>query len=146
MNEHTSLSREDLNDILQHADDKEVHALATMIRTETEVRPLQHPTSQTLLVPVHDPISGNSFYGGEMLATAAVVEVAGKNGWAMVMDDNAELALDIATVDGAWAAGLYHKEIHALLLKTAVERVRKQQQDGSRTADTKVKFDQMAGS
>lgn len=145
MNEHTSLSREDLNDILQHADDKEVHALATMIRTAAEVRPLQHPTSQTLLVPVHDPISGNSFYCGEILATAAVVEVAGKSGWAMVMDDKAELALDIATLDGAWAADLHQKEIHALLVKTAVERTRKQQQDRSRTASTRVNFDRMAG-
>lgn len=145
MNEHNALAREDLNDILQHADDRELRALVTMIRTGAEVRTLQHPTSQTLLLPVQDPISGNSFYGGEILATAAVVEVAGKNGWAMVMDDNAELALDIATVDGAWAAGLYHGEITALVLETAAERVRGQQENGSRAAATRVKFDQMPG-
>lgn len=146
MNKLTSLSREDLNDILQHADDRELHALATMIRAGAKVRTLQHPASQTLLLPVHDPISGNSFYGGEILATAAVVEVAGKNGWAMVMDDKPELALNIATVDGAWAADLYHGEISSLALKTAVKRDRQQQEDTTRAAATRVKFDQMPGS
>ncbi len=143
---NNSPAREDLNDVLQHADNRELHALATMIRAVAEVRILQHPTSQTLLLPVHDPISGSSFYGGEILATAAVVEVAGKNGWAMVMDDKAELALDIATVDGSWAAGLYREEITALALKTVAQCTRRQQENGSRTAATKVKFDQMAGS
>ena len=146
MNEDNSPAREDLNDILQHADDRELHALATMIRTDTEVRTLQNPTSQTLLLPVHDPICGSSFYGGEMLATAAVVEVAGKSGWAMVMDDKAELALDIATVDGAWAAGLYHGEITVLALKTVAQCTRRQQENDSRTATTRVNFDKMAGS
>lgn len=108
------MERVQLNYYLQHAPALELSALFEKIAREATIEIIQKPTSQTLLVPVHDPINRGSFFSGEVLVASAIVQVNGKNGWAMVMDDKPDLATSLAVLDGAFAAGVRKTEVTAL--------------------------------
>jgi len=84
------MQREALNFLLQKADFSALRELYKKIKKEHEIVVLQSPTQQTLLQPIHDPISQGEFYGGEILVTTTVVTVGNQSnkGWAMVMDDH----------------------------------------------------------
>lgn len=135
------MEREHLNFYLQQADGTELAALCTRIEAEAEVELLRKPTAQTLLVPVHDPVNGGSFIGGEVLVTSAIVQVNAVGGWAMVMDDNPTLAVSVATLDAAFAAGIRIDEIVLLALRSKDLHDRKVSARNSRVRGTKVAFD-----
>lgn len=105
------MEREQLNYFLQQAPSHLLSALCERIGAEAAIELIQKPTSQTLLVPVHDPINQGVFFSGEVLVSSAIVQVNGVNGWAMVMDENPELATYLAILDGAYAAGIGKMEI-----------------------------------
>lgn len=135
------MEREDLNFLLQQAPIEEIRALCDQIKAGASVQIIQQPTPQTLLVPVKDPINGGEFLGGEVLVTSVIVQVDGNNGWAMVMDDNPELATYLATIDGAFAAGICTSEIVALaeLGRQAYEQ--EKEEINAQVNATKVAFD-----
>ncbi|HHD56333.1 MAG TPA: hypothetical protein ENK89_01485 [Desulfobulbaceae bacterium] len=138
-----TISREDLNDLLQEADPATVLRLAEQVRKQATVRILQHPIQETLMVQVNDPITHGRFYSGEVLATSSVAQVNGTNGWAMVMDDNPELSLSMAILDGAWGDGCRKKQIRELALQAKKARFLRQQRQQAEVAATAVKFDLM---
>jgi len=137
------ITREDLNDLLQEVDLKEIRRLVDQVNTKTTIRIIQHPTQQTLMVPVLDPVSNTKFYGGEVLTTSTVVQVERTNGWAMVMDDNPDLSLAIATLDGAWGASILREEINRLAMKGAELRTHQKRMQQAEVAATTVNFDLM---
>lgn len=138
-----TVTREDLNDLLQEADFTEVKLLAGKIRKNEDVRILQNPTQETLMVPVNDPITRGRFYSGEILATSTVVQVNGTNGWSMVMDDNPDLSLSMAILDGAWGSDCLREQIEKVALKAKKSRSIRQQRQQGEVAATAVKFDLM---
>ena len=135
------ITRDDLNDLLQEVAGEEIHQLADKVSQKAVIHILQNPTQQTLLAPVLDPVSNTTFYGGEVLVTTAVVQVHGSNGWAMVMDDNHKLALDMAILDGAWGAALFQEDITQLARKGAELQAGNRQTERNEVAATKVNFD-----
>jgi len=141
MNNIMKINREDLNDSLQHVECFRLEELTDIIIDKYEVQVIQKPNPQTLLVPVHDPVSNTEFYAGEVLVTAAVVKVEAGNGWGMVMDDNGELALQIAILDGAWDADLYRDEIAVLVEDGRVVLGEKQTLEQEKASATRVNFD-----
>ncbi len=108
------MEREHLNFYLQQASPNALRELCRLVEDSASVTVLQPPTAQTLLLPVADPVTDGCFYGGEVLATSAIVEVKGSKGWAMVIDENPEMARDIAILDAAYAAGIHRREIVTL--------------------------------
>lgn len=137
------MKREDLNFFLQKAPDGEVYSLCQKIEEVAEVKLIQKPTPQTLLVPVQDPVNNGRFYGGEVLVTSAIVQVNNQRGWAMVMDEDFELSRSVATLDGAFAAGVRKNEIIDLALQG--EEILRQEKEikGEQVEDTRVSFDLM---
>lgn len=135
------INREDLNNFLQHVECSSLKELADVIVDKHNIQVIQKPNPQTLLVPVHDPVSSTEFYAGEVLVTAAVVKVEAGNGWGMVMDDNGELALQIAILDGAWDADLYRDEIAALVEAGRIVLADKQTIEQEKVSATRVNFD-----
>ncbi|BCO10400.1 hypothetical protein GF1_27760 [Desulfolithobacter dissulfuricans] len=135
------IKRENLNDLLQEIAREDVQHLADRISRRAVIHILQHSTQHTLLVPVFDPVSQSRFYSGEALVTSAVVQVNGCNGWAMVMDDQPELALAIAVLDGAWGAVLFREDIARLVQQGIRSRTLTRQRQQNEVAATEVNFD-----
>jgi len=135
------MEREELNFLMQKSPSHDVSHLCREIEDRATVQMIQKPTPQTLLVPVRDPVNGGLFLGGEVLVTSTIVHVDGNNGWAMVMDDNPEMATNLAIIDGAFAAGVCIEEIVSLgeqarqTYNSEKEKIREQ------VAETRVAFD-----
>ena len=141
-----NIQREDLNFILQHADEKSLKELHKKIKDDHKVTVLQAPTTQTLLQPVYDPISKGKFYAGEILVTTTIVSVGNSTnkGWAMVADENEKLSLYVSVCDGAYGAGIMQYEIDSLVKQTAINMKIEQQKLNQKVNSTKVEFDLMA--
>jgi len=140
------VKREDINFILQKADIDSLREIYESIKSKYSVKILQSPTAQTLLQPVHDPISGGEFYAGEVLVTTTIVTVADSQnrGWAMVQDDQEQLSLYISVCDGAFGAGYFIDEIETLMKQTQVKIKKLQDKINKKINSTKVNFDLMS--
>lgn len=140
------MKREDINFILQKADIDSLREIYESIKSKYSVKILQSPTAQTLLQPVHDPISGGEFYAGEVLVTTTIVTVADSQnrGWAMVQDDQEQLSLYISVCDGAFGAGYFIDEIETLMKQTQVKIKKLQDKINKKINSTKVNFDLMS--
>lgn len=140
------MQREKLNFLLQKADFEKLHILYKKIKKEHKVTLLQSPTQQTLLQPIHDPISQGEFYGGEILVTTTIVTIDNNTnkGWAMVLDDNPKRSLYIAVCDGAFGAGFLKDEIKKLA-KEATDNIKESQtKENQKVNSTRVSFNLMA--
>lgn len=135
------MNREDLNFYLQQVDSDAVFSLGQKIKWCAEVQIVQQPTEQTLMLPVADPVNQGSFYGGEALVTSAIVRVNKSEGWAMVMDRQEGLALNIAILDGAYAAGVEEKAIVFLAKKGKEIHEKNIKKVEKQVAATRVSFD-----
>jgi len=140
------VKREDINFILQKADKNSLRDVYKSIKSKYSVKILQSPTAQTLLQPVHDPISGGEFYAGEVLVTTTIVTVGDSQnrGWAMVQDDQEQLSLYVSVCDGAFGAGYFTDEIETLVQQTQIEIQKEQNKINQKINSTKVNFDLMS--
>jgi len=140
------MQREELNFLLQKSDFSALKELYQKIKKAYDIVVLQSPTQQTLLQPIHDPISQGEFYGGEILVTTTIVTVENKSnkGWAMVMDESEKLSLYIAVCDGAYGGGYYKEEIEQLAQTTQKSIKNLQERENQKVNATKVNFDLMA--
>jgi len=140
------MQREELNFVLQKADEKELKKLYKKIKEKYEVKILLAPVQQTLLQPIFDPISKGEFYGGEILVTTTIISVgnAHNKGWAMVNDDNEKLSLHVAVCDGAFGACYFTKEIEKLVKDTKKTMQIKLKTTNKKVNATKVSFDLMS--
>jgi alpha-D-ribose 1-methylphosphonate 5-triphosphate synthase subunit PhnG len=142
-----AIQRETINFTLQKADPKKLEMLCQAVEEQQGVKVLQPPTQQTLLQPVHDPITNGTFYGGEILTTTTIVQIGSDSshkGWAMVEDDNETLSYRIAVCDGAFGAGLFQGEIEELVNATLRSIASAQQERNQKVHATRVSFDLMA--
>ena len=73
--------------------------------------------------------------------TSVVVQVNGNNGWAMVMDDNPDLAQEIAVLDGAYSAGICTGEIVELSRIGEKQQNLQDMETNARIDSTRVSFD-----
>ncbi|MEC9492520.1 phosphonate C-P lyase system protein PhnG [Flexistipes sp.] len=137
------MNRRDLNFVFQNSDKNQLNRLYEKISSEQKVIVIQEPTSQTIMLPVKDPVSGGTFYAGEVLVTTSTVEVNGSKGWAMVMDDNPELSLILSMIDGCFASGLYTDLIESLYISTLTKISDTREKINQMVNSTKVSFDLM---
>lgn len=137
------MQRENINYIFQHADISDLRGLFEKIKSECTLEVLQPPTSQTLLQPVIDPISKSKFYSGEILVTSAIVQVNGYKGWAMVMDDNEELALIISVLDACFDGKIFLEEMKSIYTKTVQKIEQEKKIFNQKINSTRVSFDLM---
>ncbi len=142
---NNEVTREDLNFILQMADLKKLKKLYENIKNRFKIDIVQAPTQQTLLQPIKDPISKGEFYGGEILVTTAIVAIKDVKckGWAMVLDDNKELSLYIATCDAVFEDGYFKDDIKRLIEETKIDIKIKEKEQNRKINSTRVNFDLM---
>ncbi|WP_375722589.1 phosphonate C-P lyase system protein PhnG [Arcobacter sp. KX21116] len=139
------IQREDLNYILQEAQLEKLEKLYKKIDKKLGITILSNPSSQTLLVPVKDPISGGEFYAGEVLVTSTIVEVNKNKGWSMVQDENEQLSLYIATLDAVFENEEFKDDITKLCKKTNKKIQEKKNILNKKVNSTRVSFDLMEG-
>lgn len=137
------MKREDVNSLAQLVPLTELEKIYKKIDQDYKIKVLTKPTEQTLLVPVKDPISGGSFYAGEVLVTSTIVQVEKTKGWSMVMDLNEEKSLYIAVLDACFEANIYKENIKSLLLDTKRGREESIKKTNKKVNSTRVSFDLM---
>lgn len=137
------MNRRDINFVLQNSEITNLKNVYEKIKAEQNIKVMQEPNTQTLLLPVKDPISEGEFYAGEVLVTTTTVEVNGSKGWAMVMDDNSELSMMIAVIDGCFASGLYIDTIKRLFSAADTYICESRKENNQMTNATKVNFELM---
>ncbi|WP_417324716.1 phosphonate C-P lyase system protein PhnG [Halarcobacter sp.] len=137
------MKREDVNSLAQLVPLTEIEKIYKKIDQDYKIKVLTKPTEQTLLVPVKDPISGGSFYAGEVLVTSTIVQVEKTKGWSMVMDLNEEKSLYIAVLDACFEANIYKENIKSLLLDAKQGREESIKKTNKKVNSTRVSFDLM---
>lgn len=137
------IKREALNYVLQNANKSDLEILYKNIDEKYEVKIINQPTSQTLLVPVKDPITLGEFYAGEALVTSCIVKVGSYQGWSMVQDDYEDLALYIATIDAVFECGEFENEIKNIYEQTVKKMQQEEEIFHKKVNATKVSFDLM---
>lgn len=137
------MKREDINNLAQLVQIKNLELLYKKIDEEFNVKVLTAPTEQTLLVPVKDPISKSDFYSGEVLVTSTIVQVKNTKGWSMVMDSNEKLSLYTATLDACFEADILKDEIISLLNEAKKQKEEKIKKTNRQVNSTRVSFDLM---
>lgn len=140
-----NIQREDLNYILQHTKIDTLKKLYKKIDERLGVMVVSKPSSQTLLVPVNDPISGGKFYAGEVLVTSTIVEVNKNKGWSMVQDEHEKLSLYIACCDAVFDSLEFKDEIIQLCKETKSDLEKEQKLLNKKVNSTRVNFDLMEG-
>ena len=135
------MEREQLTYLLQNVAQDDLARLQQRIEDQARVELIQKPVSQILLVPVRDPINEGSFISGEVLVTTAIVRIDGTNGWAMVMDDNQDLAITVAIMDGAFAADICREEVVELAMSGRRNVEEEHARLNAQVQTTKVNFD-----
>jgi alpha-D-ribose 1-methylphosphonate 5-triphosphate synthase subunit PhnG len=108
------MHREDLNYYLQKASSKARDALCSEVKSRALVTVIQQPTIQTLMLPVTDPINDSAYFPGKVPVTSAIIRVNNSDGWAMIMDEEPDLAKQVALLDGAFGANICRSEILSL--------------------------------
>jgi alpha-D-ribose 1-methylphosphonate 5-triphosphate synthase subunit PhnG len=135
------MEREALNHYLQQMPVERLQDECRAIEQHANVEFIGRPTTQTMLVPVRDPINDGVFFAGEVLVTSCIVKVNNVPGWSMVMDDRPELTGLIATLDAAFAAGIRTKEISTLAKEGSRVLAQRSGAINRRTNGTRVSFD-----
>jgi alpha-D-ribose 1-methylphosphonate 5-triphosphate synthase subunit PhnG len=141
-----TIQREDLNYILQQVPLVTLENIYKKIDTKFGITVLSQPSSQTLLVPVKDPISDGEFYAGEVLVTSTIVEVNKNKGWSMVQDENEQLSLYIATFDAVFEHdNEFKNELITLCIETTKHIEEEKKMLNKKFNSTRVNFDLMEG-
>ncbi len=139
------IQREELNFILQHTPLEILKDLYKKIDELFEITILSQPSTQTLLVPVKDPITDGEFYAGEVLVTSCIVKIDNEKGWSMVQDENEQLSLYIAVFDAIFETSRFQDDIIKIALVTKEKIQEKSNILNKKINATRVSFDLMEG-
>lgn len=97
-----SLDRSRSSRIYALADARRLQELAQLVAgTAERVEILQEPSPSLVMMEVSDPVSGGSFYAGEVLVTSCQAMVDGYLGCATAVGDDEERARAAALLDAA---------------------------------------------
>lgn len=126
----------DAETLVEHAD--------AVVDGGTTVRVLQAPTPQLVMQQVTEPVRHEEFNLGEVLVTAAEVELQGEKGFAMVPGKAEKPALSGAVLDAAVESGHpYAPEIVSALEAAAAERSQARRKRWGEARETTVDFEEM---
>lgn len=113
---------------------------------ESDVRILQEPNPQLLMQRVTEPVEHRPFNLGEVLVTAAEVELDDERGYAMVPGRARAKAVSGAIVDAAIEAGHDRRDAIVDDLRAAeADRQERRQRQWAESRATTVEFDAMEG-
>ncbi|MGW4486592.1 phosphonate C-P lyase system protein PhnG [Amycolatopsis sp. NPDC004368] len=139
------LGREERCGLLAEAEPGELRALADACLADgTDVRVLLTPEVGTVSTQVREPVAGDRFLLGDVLACRAEVELAGHRGWAMRLGDDRAAVLAAAVLDAEVEAGRAHaSEVDELCREVARRLVEREEREWAELAPTVVEFEEL---
>jgi alpha-D-ribose 1-methylphosphonate 5-triphosphate synthase subunit PhnG len=138
-------SREERAALLALARPDELVGLADACLADGVVpRVLRAPEVGCVATQVTEPIAGERFLLGDVLAVQAEVELGGTRGWAMRLGDDRVAALAAAICDAEVQAGRPHAEdVLALCGRVADREAAADAAEWARLAPTVVEFEEL---
>jgi alpha-D-ribose 1-methylphosphonate 5-triphosphate synthase subunit PhnG len=109
-----------------------------------EVRVLVAPVIGCVSTQVREPVAGERFLIGDVLACRAEVELAGQRGWGMRLGNDRAAVLAAAILDAeATAAGPRAAEVDELCRAVARRQKDRDEQEWAELAPTVVDFEEL---
>jgi alpha-D-ribose 1-methylphosphonate 5-triphosphate synthase subunit PhnG len=141
-----SLSRELRCALLAEADAEELRTLADACLDDgVRVQVLVTPEVGVVSAQVREPVAGERFLLGDVLACRAEVALAGHRGWAMRLGGDRAAVLAAAVLDAEVEAGRPHAaEVKALCREVAARRAAREDREWAELAPTIVEFEELA--
>ena len=131
--------------LLAEAESDELLVLAdTCLAGGAEVRVLVAPEVGCVSTQVREPVAGERFLLGDVLACRAEVELAGHRGWAMRLGDDRAAVLAAAICDAEVEAGRSRAaDVLALCDRVAARLAEADAAEWARLAPTVVEFEEL---
>ena len=96
-----------LTRILAKADGQVIASLSADVQKAHSPVIVKAPSNALAMIKMRDPVKQGLFYIGEVIVCEATVEIDGVKGVAVIMNENAGKALDIAIIDAAINKGVF---------------------------------------
>jgi alpha-D-ribose 1-methylphosphonate 5-triphosphate synthase subunit PhnG len=138
-------SREERAALLALARPEELVGLADACLADGAVpRVLRAPEVGCVATQVSEPIAGERFLLGDVLAVQAEVELGGSRGWAMRLGDDRAAALAAAICDAEVQAGRPHAaDVLDMCGRVAARQAAAEADEWARLAPTVVEFEEL---
>lgn len=138
------MNRKRLSRILGKSSAETLKALVEPVMGEMDVNILKKPAKTMVMVRMKETVEKADFYIGELLASEAMVEIAGVKGFALMAGDHMDKVLYAAVID---AVVQFNNEFQGVIMRALQEqeeliRLREQREIRLHQA-TKVKFETM---
>ena len=111
------MDKKRLTGILSKADRGIVASLSADIQQSHQPVIIKEPGKTLTMIKLREPVKQSLFYLGEVIVSEAAVEIGGVKGFAVVMGDDLEKALDMAIIDAAVNCGVFKGEDTLLALE-----------------------------
>lgn len=106
-----------------------------------EMQVLRNPATTLVMVQMRETVAGARFYLGELLASEAMVQLAGSKGFALLAGDDLDRVLCDAALDALRRSGLPEWEpVHQALSEAEQQIEGAAQQEMRRHAASRVQF------
>lgn len=144
-----SLSREELTEMLSAAEPEEVTALAdevlARLADSAELQVTRPAETGSVVAQVREPIAGQRFILGDVVASTAEVVIDAEAGWAMRLGDDRQAALAQAVLDAeVLRGGPLAGRVRALAATVATRQRTRRADEWARLAPTIVEFEEIA--
>jgi alpha-D-ribose 1-methylphosphonate 5-triphosphate synthase subunit PhnG len=140
-----SLDRAQRCGLLAVAEPDELRVLAdACLADRADVRVLVAPEVGCVSTQVREPVAGERFLIGDVLACRAEVELAGQRGWAMRLGDDRASVLAAAVLDAeAAGAGPRAADVDELCRTVARRQADRDEREWAELAPTMVAFEEL---
>ena len=112
-----------------------------------EMQVLRNPATTLVMVQMRETVTGARFYLGELLASEAMVQLAGSKGFALLVGDDLDRTLCAAALDALrrsslpeWVSSLWMEELFSTLSEAEQQIEEAAQQEMRRHAASRVQF------
>jgi alpha-D-ribose 1-methylphosphonate 5-triphosphate synthase subunit PhnG len=140
-----SLNRAQRCGLLAQAEVEELRVLADACLADgADIRVLVAPEVGFVSTQIREPVAGERFLLGDVLACRAEVELAGHRGWAMRLGDDRIAVLAAAVLDAEVEADRPHAaEVDELCRVVAARQTERLDREWAELAPTVVEFEEL---
>jgi alpha-D-ribose 1-methylphosphonate 5-triphosphate synthase subunit PhnG len=135
------MEKKRLTKILAKADREIIAGLSDEIKKTYSPVIVKEPGKTLAMIKMREPVRQSLFYIGEIIVCEAAAEIGGVMGFAVVMGDDAEKALDIAIIDAAINKGVFSAK--DTLIKLEKEQNDAEARENAMHLKTTVNFSSM---
>jgi len=138
------MNRRRRTEILIRSSDNLAARFAEEIVRRYQVREIERPNNGLVMLKIRESAQNSLFNIGEVLVTESKVQINGHLGIGITIDNNPELAYNLAIVDAAYNAQLPETpEWNEILIKEEIKNNQREEVNNRKILKTKVSFETM---